>query len=503
VKKAFSIIVCLFSMANLYSQKVFNIKTYGARPDNGVYATSALQKAINAAHKNGGGIVVVPPGVFLTAPIVLKSGVELYLSKDAILLGSARRLDYGVDSAVALITANRQTNISITGKGTVDGQGQEVVKDMFVQLQAGKLKDDHWKIHRPDEKNRPKIIEFKNCSNIKIKGITIKNSACWVQEYTNCDRLLMDSVKVISTAYWNNDGIDVNNSSNVKITNCFVDAADDAICLKSEISSGICENIYVANCVLRSSASAFKMGTASHGGFKNIKVNGLKVYDTFRSAISLEAVDGGIMEDIDVSDVVAKNTGCALFIKLGHRNKNERYSSVKNIRISNLFAEIPSGKPDMGYPVEGPLLTFQHNVFPASISGIPGHLVQDVTLENVNIVYEGGAKKERGYISLDSLDNVAENASAYPEFSMFGELPAWGIYVRHVEGLQIKNVRISTKAADFRPAMVFNDVTGLKINELAIPAPASPPQIVFKNVNHPITENMKLPGNNDTAILLK
>ncbi|MES1223870.1 MAG: glycoside hydrolase family 28, partial [Bacteroidota bacterium] len=141
---------------------------------------------------------------------------------------------------------------------------------------------------------------------------------------------------------------------NVTLTNSFFDVADDGICLKSHDPHGGCENINIANCKIRSSASAFKMGTASHGGFKNIKVKNIFIYDTFRSAIAIETVDGGILEDVNIQDVVAKNTSNAIFIRLGKRMTNRPPGRLNKIYIGNVKVEVPAGKPDAGYNMEGP-----------------------------------------------------------------------------------------------------------------------------------------------------
>jgi polygalacturonase len=282
-----------------------------------------------------------------------------------------------------------------------------------------------------------------------------------------------------------------------------VDVADDAICLKSEGSAGWCENIYVADCTLRSSASGFKLGTGSHGGFKKITVRNLHVRNTYRSAIALEAVDGGFLEDIDIQNVTATNTGNAILIRLGHRNFSDTFSTIRRVHIANVKVEVPAGKPDIGYPVEGPLLKFPHNVFPSSITGIPGHPVEDVTLENIDITYEGGGKKEVAFFGLDTLERVPENIAGYPEFSMFGELPAWGFYVRHVAGLTMKNIRLNIRQDDYRPAMIFDDVKKLRLSGVDISSSKQLPIIVLNRVAEQSMERIKLPIDSKDAILIK
>ncbi|MBC7888392.1 MAG: glycoside hydrolase family 28 [Ferruginibacter sp.] len=535
MKKLIFLFHCLVLVLPVFSQqKDFLITAFGAKPDGKTINTIAIQTAIDKAAAMGGGKVIVGAGSFVTGVIYLKTGVELHLQKDAVLLGSTNRLDYGKGDAEALITAIGQHHISITGKGEINGRGRKLVEDLYRLLKAGVLQDDQWKIKRPTEKNRPRLIYFSECRDVKVTGITVKNGSGWIQDYVRCNNVVIDSITVISKEYWNNDGIDIVNSKNVSITNCYVDAADDAICLKSEgkvLDS--CENIYVANCKLRSSASAFKIGTGSKGGFRNIKVRNLEVFDTYRSAIALEAVDGGFLENVDIQNIKATNTGNAVFIRLGHRNNNSLYSTIKNIRIADVYAEIPEGKPDKGYALEGPGLKYPpgirpavpgtiqsvspwnrpdgdstaieylHNIFPSSITGLPGHPVQNIILENIEIVYAGGAKKDRAFFPADSLTKITEATSSYPEFSMFGELPCWGLYLRHAEGITLRNLTMRYKKDDFRAALIADDVKGLKMEGVNIPSFNQLPVIILHNTPGPGLNKINLPVDISRGITIK
>ena len=491
-----SIIISILLTTNVYSQrKIFNILSFGAIGDGKTMNTIEIQKTIDAASSTGGGQVVIPEGKFVTGVIHLKSNVELHLAKGTILYGSAKRTDYGPSNASALIMATDQHNISITGRGIIDGQGEELLKDIYIMLNAGTLKDLEWKTFnpwhqmRPEERNRPKILQILNCDSVAVKGITLKNGLCWIQDYNNSSNIIIDSIEVESNTFWNNDGIDLTDCRNAMITNCSINSDDDGICLKSSDRNRCCQNIFVSNCTVRASASAIKLGTASRGGFKKITIHDIKVYDTYRSAIAIECVDGGILEDVDVRNIKATNTGNAIFIRLGHRNKDSVISSLHNIYIGNITAEIPRDKPDKGYPMEGPTLNYPHNVFPSSITGIPGHPVKDVTLENIDLVYQGGAEKGIAYFAIDSLTKVPESESEYPEFSMFGELPASGMYVRHVEGLQMKNIRFRYREDDFRPVFVFDDVNNLMLTLINIIKANNNSPIILNNVNRANIQN--------------
>jgi len=473
------------------------ITSYGAVADGKTMNTKFIQQAIDEASQRGGGKVVVPSGKFLTGVLTLKSNVELFLAEKAELLGSAKRIDYGPKDASPLIVANNAKNISITGKGTIDGQGNELLKDIYVMLNAGTLEDKEWKEFnpwhqmRPEERNRPKLIEFINCDSIKISGISIKNGLCWVQNYKECKNLLIEKIKVESNIFWNNDGIDVTDCKNVRILNCDINADDDGICLKSSNRNSCCENVEIANCRVRSSASAIKFGTASHGGFKKISVHDITVYDTYRSAIAIEAVDGGAIEDVDVRNIKATNTGNAILVRLGHRNKDSVYSTLKKVYIGNVDVVVPKTKPDKGYPMEGPVLGAPHNIMPSSITGIPGHRVQDVTLENITIRYPGGADKKVACFALDTLSRMPEKIPNYPEFTMFGEMPAWGFFIRHAEGVTFKNVNLLANEEEFRSTVIVMESSEVTFENSSFQLTSKNNTVVLKDAKNISLKNVK------------
>lgn len=454
------------------TQKIYNIRRFGAIGDGHTDNTRAIQKAIDLAAARGGGTVLIPAGRFVTGVLYIKSHITLQLDADAFLLGSVNRMDYGPANALPLLKANNASGITIQGQGTIDGRGDTLLGDIYARLKAGQIQDKEWQKPnpwgqiRPAEENRPMLIGFDHCDSIAIRGITIKNGLDWVQRYKSCRHMTVDSIRVESNSMWNNDGIDLVDCKDVQVTNSFFNADDDGICLKSEDRHDSCDGIYIAHCKIRSSASALKFGTASRGGFHHITVRDLTIYDTYRSAIALEAVDGGKLDAIDIRDIHAKNTGNALFIRLGHRNKDSVYSTIKDIYIANVEVEVPAGKPDKGYPYEGPALTYEHSVFPAAVAGLPDHRIQNVTLENIRVTYPGGGRlpKTARDTTRESLRQTpSENPSDYPEISMFGDLPVWGLYLRHVEGITLKNVNLTTTHPDARPMTRADDADGVTI----------------------------------------
>lgn len=491
------LIICFSTRAWGQKDKQYLITEYGVKVDGRTMNTTAIQSAIDKVSKKGGGKIVFPKGKYLTGSIALKSNVELHLEEDAIILGSTNPRDYydmQVDgrpdspkkddnSQMALIVAYKADNIAISGKGTIDGQGLALALAVDSLHHEGIVVDPDYnkRRHRPNEKMRPKMTRISSCNNVKFSGVTFKNASCWGLSIELCTNLVLNGLNIQNMAYWNNDGMDITDCRNVQVINCNVNSADDGICLKSYYPGHTNDSIYIANCKVRSSASAIKFGTASYGGFRNVKIENIEVYDTYRSAIAIESVDGGLIENIDVSNITAKNTGNAIFIRLGHRG-GEKPGIIRNVNISNIKVEIPFTRPDALYDLRASQPGFHHNPFPSSITGIPGHYVEDVTIEDIEIIYPGGSSKGQAYVPLSRLEQVPEQIKNYPEFHMFGELPAYGFYVRHARGITMKNIKLKLVNDDFRPAYVFDDVKDIKLDDIQLPEEKNKNQYVLKDV---------------------
>ncbi|MFR9649647.1 MAG: glycosyl hydrolase family 28 protein [Rikenellaceae bacterium] len=499
--------VMLLSLAaTAQSRKVYNVSDYGVVADGTTLNTTSIQSLIDKASKKGGGQVVFDSGDYLTGMLMLKSNVEIYLKKGATILGSTNPRHYqnleskqaagdgeeqrNDNSKMALIAAHDCKNIAIKGEGTIDGQGLKLALTVDSLHHAGEMIDPRYNMFRmrPNETMRPKLFFISECENIEIEGVHLRNSACWGLTFDLCRNLTINRIDMLNRAYWNNDGIDVTDSYNVRITNSNINAADDGICLKSYHTDAFNDQIYIADCTIRSSASAIKFGTASWGGFKNVTIERIKVIDTYRSAIAIESVDGGDIENIVVRDIEAYNTGNALFIRRGHR-AGEAPGVVKNIHISRMYVEVPFDRPDSNYDLRGPSVTYVHNIHPAPITGITGYNIEDVTLEDIEIVYPGRATKGMAYVPLNRLDSIDEKAKNYPEFSVFGELPSWGFYIKNVDNITMKNVTLRLKDEDFRPAFVLHNVGEVTLSDVSMPKGEDKSQIILKNVGGYSIEN--------------
>jgi hypothetical protein len=280
--------------------------------------------------------------------------------------------------------------------------------------------------------------------------------------------------------------VDIVDCDSVVVRNCYIDAADDGICLKSHSRDFVCQNVYIYNNVVRTSANGIKFGTASNGGFKNIRIIHNTVYDTYRSAITFAAVDGGFVEDVLVDSLWSYNTGNVLFLRIGER-KPPRKGRMEHIVISNVYAEVPATKADAGYNYEGPVEDLPRNVSPSIIAGMPDVSIKQVVLKNIEIHYPGGGDPMYARVGLDELDKIPELPVKYPEFSMFKELPAWGFYIRHAEDVFFDNVKLVCGKKDYRRAIVLDDVHDARFQSLVVEDPIRDRDPVFPYKSTEIT----------------
>ncbi len=483
---AVSLIFCSFALC----AKDYNASMFGVKSNGTTLNTTSIQKGINFIHENGGGRLVFYVGRYLTGTIYLKSNVTIQLEEGAILVGSLNPLDYQANlNWTAMIFAFDQKDIGITGKGVIDGRGFEVATNLVDLIQKGVISDP-LKYDRARETIRPQNIYFRGCRNVRIEGITLKDPGSWNQQYDQCRNVIIDRITVNSKSYWNNDGVDIVDCDSVSVTNSYFDAADDGICLKSHSPDFVCQNVYIHNNTVRTSANGIKFGTASLGGFRNIRIIKNLVFDTYRSAITFAAVDGGFVEDVIVDSLRSVNTGNVIFLRIGERIEGKK-GRMNNISISNVFAEVPETKPDAGYNYEGPVEDMPRNISPSSIVGMPDALIENITIRNIEIRYPGGGNPAFAKVGLNELDKIPEMAANYPEFSMFRELPAWGFYIRHARGITFENVILICSKKDYRTAIVMDDVHNAVFRTLSVTEPGTRKAPVYSLHSEDVVINRK------------
>lgn len=458
--------LAIFSIATARAQ-MYDITRFGAIGDGKTNNTVFIQQAIDSCSITGGK-VYFPTGVFLTATLVLKSNVTLYISGGATILGDSNTSHYPYQDAgirfygdqwakQALIFCKGQENVGIEGKGTIDGQGAKFVVTT---------------IRKPDRyRNRPYLLWFAGCKNVSVKEVHLRNSAFWMQHYLGCEYVTIDGIKIWNHSNKNNDMMDIDGCKYVTISNVAGDSDDDGITIKST-SPLLSENITITNCILSSHCNALKFGTESTGGFRNVVVSNCVIKPSAQlttiygkpagnSGISLELVDGGIMENISINNIVIDGPQVPLFIRLGNRARkymdgapNPPLGKIKNIHISNIVA---TGADETG----------------CSISGIEKAPVEDISLSNISIETKGTDS------IIDFTRRVEEKEAEYPEATMFGNLPSYGFYIRHATGVKLSNITLRSRNRETRPGIIIAKTKQFSLAELDIQADDSTKAVVY------------------------
>lgn len=494
IKLIILILLTVINYANAASVKrvnFYNVRLYGAVGDGVSLDSKAINKAIDAAALAGGGTVYFDAGNYLTGSIHLNSNISIFIDQGATLIAAPVTAENGYDEEEVSVNSSYQDSghshwhnsliwgedlhdVSILGQGTIWGKG--LYKDYVKNKQSAN-----------------KAIALYRCRNINIRDISVLHGGWFAILATGVDNLTIDNVKMDT----NRDGMDIDCSRNVHIANCSVNSPyDDGICLKSSFGLGFAratENVTITNCQVsgfdegsflngtykRTDQGHFKngptgrikFGTESNGGFKNITIS--NCIFNYCHGLALETVDGALLEDITITNIIMKDIFDApIFLRLGTRMRSPAGASVGELRrviISNVVA---------------------YNVGPAQgvlISGIAGHSVKDVELKDIMIYFNGGGTA--GQAKRD----VPELEKGYPEPGSFGDLPAYGFFARHVEGLKLNNVSISLINDEQRPAILFDDVKGADLHFVKAQKTSTQPVITIKNSEVNLFRSLNLP----------
>lgn len=454
----------------VFSKVVYNVKDFKATGNGKTLDTDAINKTIEAAAAVGGGTVYFPPGVYLSASIQLKSNITLYLEAGSTIEAVSDSIakydlpeaneaagnyqDYGHSHwKNSLIWGIGLENVSILGPGLIYGKGLNSGFNRFADETKG---ERIYQDEAPGSAN--KAIALRDCKNVTFRDFSILHGGHFGILATGVDNMTVDNIKFDT----NRDGIDIDACQNVRVSNCSVNTPwDDGICLKASYGLGKirhCDNITISNCYLagnfdegtlldatfKRSAPEYKsyktgrikLGTESNGDFKNITITNC-VFDDSRG-IAIESVDGSHIEDIAISNITMRHAANSpIFIRLGSRLRgpnSPQVGSIKRISINNV---VVSNANSSGA---------------TTISGIPGHYVEDIRMSNIYVNYAGGGSKE------DNLLIPKENEKGYPEPGMFGALPAYGFYFRHVKGIEMNHVKLDYTEPEGRNAFVLEDV---------------------------------------------
>lgn len=450
----------------------YDVKDFGAVGDGKTLDHIAINRAIDSCVAHGGGRVVLSGGgTYLCGSIRMKSNVELHISAGATILAAPAEMK-AYDEAEpwegpayqdgghtyfhnSLIWAVGQHNVSITGRGTIDGEGlTKRDTEKAGNLQGGNIGTGD------------KAIALKECRNVLIRDITIYRGGHFAIIMTGCDLGTVDNVTIDT----NRDGFDIDCCKYITVSNCKINTpSDDALVLKSSYALKrpvLCEHIAVTNCVITGYkmgtlldgtyipekvnwvCGRFKLGTESNGGYRNIALSNCTFM--YSSGLAFEEVDQGVMENVVVNNITMSHVHhYPIYITTGCRNRGPKerttVSSGADIQISNVIADDVDS-------LAGIIIT-----------GMPGHPLRNIALSNIRIKYRGGgtadlAKRE-----------YREQSTHYPEPRFSGPTPAYGLYARHVDGLDINHVTFSTEKPDYRPAVILEDVRNESIIDLKAP----------------------------------
>ncbi|TCL58612.1 glycosyl hydrolase family 28 [Hydrogenispora ethanolica] len=416
---------------------VYDIREYGAVGDGKFNNAGAIQNAIDLCHENGGGQVVIPAGIYLSGSIRLRSHIDLHLKQGAVLRCSLKREDIHAFDNGALkaarpdgwndgcfIGAWHEENITISGAGTIDGQGREIMYD----------DDADGGFHEAPlmiKGFRPRLMLLEDIQNLTVKEVTLLDAAFWTLHLAGCRRVRIHNLQILNnTRGANNDGIDPDCCQDVLISNCIVKTGDDAIVIKSTRPMaeqyGNCENIIITGCILKSQDSALKIGTETHGTIRNVVFSDCIIEDCSR-AVGIWVRDGGTVEDIQVHHLTGAvrryadapqrefaprwwGKGEPLFISATHRTREKRFPGViRNIQFDHIHLKSESG------------------VFIAAEADCP---IENVSVSELDLTLAKQGSQPGGLF-----DEQPSVKNVYPH-----AIPA--VYARYVNGLRLKECRV-------------------------------------------------------------
>ena len=473
---------CLSAIADNLND--YNVRSFGAVGDGKSLDSPAINTAIESAFANGGGKIIVPAGIYLCGSIHLKSNIELHLLPGAIIKAAPASMKVYDESESfggfpeyqdgghtyfhnSLIWAEGQDNISITGRGMLDGEGlTKKDTENAGNVQGGSIGTGD------------KAIALKLCTNILIRDITIFRGGHFAIIITGCEKGTIDNVTIDT----NRDGIDIDCCKYLTVTNTKVNTPnDDGIVLKSSYALKKpvpCENILINNCIVTGYklgtfldgtyipekvnwvCGRIKLGTESNGGYRNIAISNCTMM--YSSGLAFEEVDQGRMENIAVSNITMNHVHhYPIYITTGCRNRGPKEvtspSYGGDIMISNVIA-------DDADSLAGIIVT-----------GMKEEPLRNIRLHNIQIRYRGGGTSDL------SKKEYREQGTNYPEPRWAGPTPAYGLYARHVDGLTVRGLYLETIRPDYRHVVILDDVKNADIQDLTAPVQKGAEKIVIKN----------------------
>lgn len=473
-------------------EKVFDVRDFGAVSDGETLSTEAVQAAVDAA-ATCGGTVLVSGGYYCVGAVHLASGITLWIHSDSALCASRDLENYG-DALIGCVGAEA---VTITGGGKIIGRGEYFVylpqnPPLTVPMEVTKLPpflydpmgypvdsirytyrsriryaEDRYAEGLPPIQRPMYTVWIRSSRNVVIRNIIIEDALDWTL-CVDCSHQVRVRDLVINgnRHVANTDGIDIMGSSQVEVDHCFVSCADDGICVKAPMKQGHdginiedadtemggTEQIHIKNCTVVSVMNAFKIGTETYFDIKDITVENCRfmlpdIYPGTVSGISIESADGSHIQNVQIRNIEMDKVCCPVFICLNMRNKygflndedrEEKYygGAIENIVIEHVRAfqtEVPSILTGFQTQENGRVIERR---------------IKDIQIRDFQAVYRDNKE------DLDIRNPVYENVRDYPENNAFGDVPAYGFYIRHAEGVCLEDWEVIPRTMNTREAVV-------------------------------------------------
>jgi hypothetical protein len=440
--------------------KVYNIRDFGAKGDGKTIDTAALQAAIDACNKDGGGTVLVPSGIFVIGTTELKSNVTLHIAANGTLLGSAEGKQYHAVDAIpltgdttlrdgnwALLFAVKQKNIRVEGPGTIDGQGAQ-----FHSPQRGVPAPSG--LRGPQ---RPYFVLAYQCEDLTVRNISMINCAFHCIRPIESKRLHMENIYIHSRVNSNNDGFHFISCEYATVNNCVVLCGDDACAM-----FGSCRNITVTNCFFSTRWSVFRFG-GGHAG--NIAVSNCVLSVVDGCPFKFQGDAGSVFEDMSFSDIVLDQVTGPISISVGARKSRSGQEFppvvVRNISFSHIHGTVTTD-PAPTLPESDLHVGLRPGEAHSAIvlNSIDDSVIENISFSDVHITFGGGGTAEEGA--------RRDIPKVFGEYFELGPIPAYGLYARNARGITLSNVRFQTATPDLRPAVVLDHAEDVAIDGFSV-----------------------------------
>lgn len=455
--------------------RIYNIRAYGAKGDGTTIDTAAVQAAIDACTRDGGGTVLVPAGTFVIGTVELKSNVTLHIAASGKLLGSADGKQYHavdaiplhgdttlVDGNWALLFAVNAKHVAIEGPGTIDGQGAQ-----FHSAVRGTPPPSGLGGNR-----RPYHVLVYRCQDFSVRNISLLDCAYHSVRIIQSTRVYLDSIYIHNRVNGNNDGFHFISAQYVTISNCIVKSQDDACAM-----FGSCQNITITNSFFSTRWSVFRFGG---GHVENIAISNCLLSEVDGCPIKFQGDPGSVFENISFSNLVLKDVTGPISISIGGRlpPPDDKIPVIaRNISFSNIHgtvttdpAQLSEATVTSGYnPGEG------HSCI--VLNSVNDSILENISFDNIHLTFGGGGTAE---------DAARRDVpQIFGEYFRLGPMPAYGLYARNARGITLHNVRFQVSTPDLRPAMILDHVEDVAVNGLSVQGNAQAESVLrFINSKH-------------------